>query len=34
MAKDGRSEVVFWWPKDGPADQARVVVFKLDRGKK
>lgn len=34
VAKDGRSEVVFWWPKDGPADQARVVVFKLDRGKK
>jgi hypothetical protein len=31
VAHDGWSEVVFQWPPDGTAYQAKVVVYKLDR---
>jgi hypothetical protein len=34
VARDGWSDVVFQWPPDGPPNQAKVTVYKLDRAAK
>lgn len=34
IKKDGRAELVYWWPEDVPKAEAKVHVYRLDQRKK